>query len=156
MERLQNLKKNLQKLQDIINSGLVNYDSQVKYDTGIILGCINTAALKNTLQSIEEDVNELIKMQNYTEAADTKHKAIVFDSSKTLNMVDHPSHYKGNKYECIDVMLDTFGKDEVKAFCKLNAFKYLYRADKKNGLEDMKKAEWYLKKFNELIRKKNE
>lgn len=35
-------------------------------------------------------------------------------------------------------------------FCQCNAFKYLYRAKRKNGLEDMKKAIWYLNKYVEL------
>ena len=145
MERLQNLEKNIQTVQSIIKNGIVNYDC-------IWLESVATVAVQKLLQSMEEDIRELIKMQNYSENADTKHETIVFDSSKTSNMVNHPSHYKGNKFECIDVMLDTFSKEEVEAFCKLNAFKYLYRANKKNGMEDMKKAEWYIKKYNELTK----
>ena len=145
MERLQNLEKNIQTVQSIIKNGIVNYDC-------IWLGSTVTSAAQKILQSMEEDVRELIKMQNHSENADIKHETIVFDSSKTYNMVNHPSHYKGNKFECIDVMLDTFSKREVEAFCKLNAFKYLYRANKKNGMEDMKKAEWYIKKYNELTK----
>ena len=145
MERLQNLEKNIQTVQSIIKNGIVNYDC-------VWLESAATSSAQKILQSMEEDVRELIKMQNHSENADTKHKTIVFDSSKTSNMVNHPSHYKGNKFECIDVMLDTFSKEEVKAFCKLNAFKYLYRANKKNGMEDMKKAEWYIRKYNELTK----
>lgn len=145
MERLQNLEENIQTVQSIIKNGIVNYDC-------IMLGSVATLAAQKLLQSMEEDVKELIKMQNHSENADTKHETIVFDSSKTSNMVNHPSHYKGNKFECIEVMLDTFSKEEVEAFCKLNAFKYLYRANKKNGMEDMKKAEWYTKKYNELAK----
>lgn len=145
MERLQNLEKNIQTVQSIIKKGIVNYNC-------IMLGSVATPSVQKILQSMEEDVRELIKMQNHSENADTKRKIIIFDSSKTSNMVNHPSHYKGNKFECIDVMLDTFSKEEVEAFCKLNAFKYLYRANKKNGMEDMKKAEWYIKKYNELTK----
>ena len=47
-------------------------------------------------------------------------------------------------------MQDTYGKDAILAFCKLNAFKYIYRAEKKNGIEDMKKAVWYLNKYIDL------
>ena len=64
--------------------------------------------------------------------------------------VDHPDHYKSGNFECIDVMIDIFGKDAVKNFCQLNAFKYLWRAEKKNGAEDIAKATWYLNKFTEL------
>ena len=58
--------------------------------------------------------------------------------------VNHPDHYKTGKYECIEAMKEIFGVDAVKDFCKMNAFKYLWRADRKNGDEDLKKAKWYL------------
>ena len=58
--------------------------------------------------------------------------------------VNHPDHYKTGNYECIEVMKEIFGEDAVKDFCKLNAFKYLWRSDRKNGDEDLKKAKWYL------------
>ena len=66
------------------------------------------------------------------------------------NNVSHPNHYCTGKFECIDVMLEVFGVEKVKAFCQLNAFKYLYRSDRKNSVEDMQKAQWYLSKFQEL------
>ena len=58
--------------------------------------------------------------------------------------VNHPDHYKTGKFECIEVMKEIFGEEKVKDFCKLNAFKYLWRSDRKNGNEDLKKAKWYL------------
>lgn len=64
--------------------------------------------------------------------------------------VNHPSHYETGKFECIDVMLETQGVEAVKSFCICNAFKYLYRHKNKNGVEDVKKAIWYLNKFVEL------
>lgn len=64
--------------------------------------------------------------------------------------VNHPNHYLTGKYECIEVMIEAQGKEAVKDFCICNAFKYLYRADRKNGLEDIKKAKWYLDKYIEL------
>lgn len=64
--------------------------------------------------------------------------------------VNHPSHYETGKFECIEVMLETQGKEAVKSFCVCNAFKYLYRHKNKNELEDIKKAVWYLKKFIDL------
>lgn len=64
--------------------------------------------------------------------------------------VNHPSHYATSKYECIDVMLEIFGVEAVKTFCLLNAFKYNYRSGRKNGLEDIQKAKWYIDKYIEL------
>ena len=72
---------------------------------------------------------------------------IVFGGKVEIN---HPDRYASGKFECIDVMIDVFGADAVKHFCILNAFKYIWRAEKKNGIEDIKKAVWYLNKFIEL------
>ena len=58
--------------------------------------------------------------------------------------VNHPGHYKTGNYECIEVMKEVFGEEAVKDFCKMNAFKYIWRSDRKNGDEDLKKAKWYL------------
>ena len=66
-----------------------------------------------------------------------------------VDNVNHPNHYKG-KNECIDVMIAMFGLEAVKHFCICNAYKYRFRADKKNGEEDIKKAEWYESKLIEL------
>ncbi len=71
----------------------------------------------------------------------------VFGSTDNIN---HPAHYETGKFECIDVMLETQGKEAVKAFCVCNAFKYIYRHNNKNGIEDVKKAVWYLNKYIEL------
>ena len=65
--------------------------------------------------------------------------------------IDHPAHYAG-EIECIDVMLDTMGPEDVKGFCLCNAFKYLWRCKKKHETpeEDVEKAVWYLQKYLEL------
>ena len=65
--------------------------------------------------------------------------------------VNHPSHYETGKFECIEVMLETQGIEAVKSFCLCNAFKYLYRTKRKNGLEDILKSIWYLQKYVDLI-----
>ena len=64
--------------------------------------------------------------------------------------VAHPAHYCTGKYECIEVMTEVFGKKAVQDFCRCNAFKYLYRSYRKNGIEDIKKARWYINKFIDL------
>lgn len=70
--------------------------------------------------------------------------------------VNHPSHYETGSFECIDVMLETQGMEATLSFCTCNAFKYLYRHKNKNGLEDIKKANWYLNKYIELAEKEME
>ena len=56
----------------------------------------------------------------------------------------HPTHYTECSLECIDVMLAVFGRRAVTDFCIINAFKYMWRYEHKNGLEDLRKAERYL------------
>lgn len=68
--------------------------------------------------------------------------------------VNHPSHYQSKNpnlnIECIDAMRAAYGDKEVAIFCKLNAFKYIFRADSKGGTTDIRKAIWYLYKYFEL------
>lgn len=67
--------------------------------------------------------------------------------------VAHPAHYQtANGLETIDVM-EAFTEDMVgyEAVCTSNVLKYICRWKKKNGLEDLKKAEWYLKRLIERI-----
>lgn len=71
--------------------------------------------------------------------------------------VNHPQHYElPNGIECFDVLLATQGKTNVQAFCICNAVKYLFRHLRKNGLEDVKKARWYIDKFIELEEEAND
>lgn len=74
------------------------------------------------------------------------------DDEEVVDNVNHPSHYTG-RYECIDVMQDVFGDEATDNFCLCNAFKYIWRARKKNELEDVKKAVWYLNKYIEEAEK---
>lgn len=56
--------------------------------------------------------------------------------------VKSPKHYKleGLDIESIDVVKAILGKEGFKSFCHGNALKYLFRCNKKNGLEDLKKS----------------
>ena len=63
------------------------------------------------------------------------------------DMVNHPQHYTQGGIECIDAMKSAFGADELAVYCKIAAFKYIWRCELKNGSEDVKKAIWYLQKF---------
>ena len=65
--------------------------------------------------------------------------------------VNHPKHYnREGAMECIREMVVVFGHEATINFCKLNAWKYRYRASEKNGAEDMAKSDWYVKKAEEL------
>lgn len=68
-----------------------------------------------------------------------------------IDIVNHPSHYcQEDSIECIDEMVEVFGKEATMSFCLLNVWKYRKRALFKNGEEDIKKSDWYMKKYIEL------
>lgn len=68
-----------------------------------------------------------------------------------LDIVNHPPHYESGKFECIDVMRETQGDGAVMDFCICNALKYIYRHRNKNGIEDIRKAKWYIDKYLEIV-----
>lgn len=60
----------------------------------------------------------------------------------------NPSHYKQGKIECIDAIeAATVGKKGLDAVCTANVIKYIWRCEQKGGVEDLKKAKWYLEKM---------
>lgn len=63
----------------------------------------------------------------------------VFDS------VDRPYHYGFGGIECIEAMEASMSPEAFRGLLKGNVIKYIWRYEKKNGLEDLKKAKWYLK-----------
>lgn len=65
-----------------------------------------------------------------------------------VDVINHPSHYTKGRIECIDAIDSaTTGKSGIEAVCVANIIKYLFRYEEKNGLEDVKKAQWYINKL---------
>lgn len=72
-----------------------------------------------------------------------------------MSNVNHPNHYQSESgLEVIDVIkaftADLSGEE---AFCIGNAIKYLCRYNKKNGVEDLSKAEWYIERAISIRKK---
>lgn len=67
-----------------------------------------------------------------------------------VDMVNHPKHYTTGKIEVIRIMEDQLTDEEYRGYIKGQVIKYITRERYKNGLEDLKKAAWYL---NRLIQK---
>jgi len=58
-----------------------------------------------------------------------------------------PDHYKGNRFEAIDIIEDYFPGND---FHLANAIKYILRSKKKDNFEeDIRKAIWYLRRVLE-------
>lgn len=80
-----------------------------------------------------------------------KRKLEAIDAADAVN---HPSHYTAGKIECIDALeAATEGLAGIEAVCTANSIKYLWRWKHKNGVEDLKKAQWYINKLIERMGK---
>jgi len=67
----------------------------------------------------------------------------IVDETEISDNVNKPSHYLG-KIETIDYIKDKLTPEQFEGYCIGNVHKYISRYKKKNGLEDLKKAQVYL------------
>lgn len=56
-----------------------------------------------------------------------------------------PEYYKSDGVETIDYLHAFLTEDEFNGFCKGNIIKYVSRANRKNGVEDIRKARDYIR-----------
>ena len=90
-------------------------------------------------------------MCDFDEWSDDK-LAIAYEEVKmdggSTDMVSHPKHYNQGGIECIDAFkAATVGKRGIEAVCVANVIKYLWRYEEKNGIEDIRKAKWYIERL---------
>ena len=64
------------------------------------------------------------------------------------DMVNHPQHYTQGGIECIEcIKAAVTNKVGIEAVCVANVIKYLFRYEEKNGVEDVRKAKWYIERL---------
>ena len=69
--------------------------------------------------------------------------------------INHPAHYCQGGIECIDAIeAATTNLTGIEAVCTANVIKYIWRWKEKNGAEDLRKAEWYLKRLTRIVENK--
>ena len=69
--------------------------------------------------------------------------------------INHPAHYCQGGIECIDAIeAATTNLTGIEAVCTANVIKYIWRWKEKNGAEDLRKAEWYLKRLAQVVENK--
>lgn len=68
-----------------------------------------------------------------------------------IDNVNNPQHYKA-KGVCLVLEIEPITILKDLPFCKGNAIKYVLRYKNKNGLEDLKKAEYYIKADQEIAK----
>lgn len=79
----------------------------------------------------------------YWEPSDDAKLDLLHDSESENDSVSHPAHYTSGGIECIDCIKAALGENFM-GFLIGNVIKYTYRYKDKNGVEDLKKARWYL------------
>lgn len=96
-------------------------------------GCSYTS--RGTEYEMSESSNDLIE-----EWKDDEETPLVRALEGLADMVNQPPHYTSHPsgIECIEVTRHM-------SFNLGNAMKYIWRADLKNGIEDLEKAAWYIK-----------
>lgn len=115
------------RLRDLIESGLVDLANGLADELE-----------KNEEKTAKEAVDGAVK--NKCEEFEKNAKKAGYSCTQSSDMVNSPSHYKGHKFEVIDII-----EDFDLNFRKGNALKYLLRAGHKDDyVQDLKKAIWYL------------
>lgn len=113
--------------------------------------------------SSEANVMEGIGNRTIFENVNKAHAQWMRLSSETGKMepadnVNHPQHYQSKSgLETIDV-IEAFTEGLVggEATNTGNVLKYMCRWKNKNGLEDLKKARWYLNRLIGIVEKRDE
>lgn len=68
----------------------------------------------------------------------------------------NPSHYKTGGIETINFIKAKLSPAGYEGYLEGNILKYISRHKEKGGIEDLKKAEWYLCRLIDEIQKKTE
>lgn len=113
---------------------------------------VREGILKRERERMEQEEAKEYNLEDMMEECEKKERNNDMEEIKVNDKVNHPSHYEGHtSIECIDAMILTFGVKRTAEYCVQNAYKYIWRHENKNGIEDLKKAEWYINKFDELV-----
>ena len=64
--------------------------------------------------------------------------------------INKPNHYHRNNIDVIKFSELQFDKLELPGFYRINVLKYITRFDRKNKVEDLEKARFYIDKLIEL------
>ena len=98
------------------------------------------------------------KLRKVIKNMEDKNKSPEYLSGKGKeDLVNSPPHYNQSSVECIDAIESaTFGNSEdgFENYLQGNIIKYIWRYRYKNGLQDLKKAEWYLNKLINVVNKR--
>ena len=76
-------------------------------------------------------------------------------NGKKADKVNHPEHYNQGTIECIDAIEAMLSQEEFVGYLRGNSLKYRWRFRYKNGIEDLRKAEWYERRLLKVLEDKD-
>lgn len=120
--------------------------------TGLLFTGNKRDAYKGFLVWQRETLNDKVASAETARQAEKVLKEIL----EGEDLVNSPSHYANSEIECIDAMRAMLTPEQFKGYLRGNAFKYLWRYEKKGGVESLKKGQWYLNKLIEVEDEKTE
>ena len=86
---------------------------------------------------------------------DKSYREMIRDKMKEVRAqmddVNHPPHYNASKIETID-MIESATEHGFEYYLQGNIIKYMVRYRHKNGIQDLKKAQWYLNRAVEKMK----
>lgn len=65
-------------------------------------------------------------------------------TNNNFDPINKPKHYTNSNYETINIIADKLTPEQYEGFLIGNVLKYTTRYQEKNGVEDLRKANWYL------------
>ena len=104
-------------------------------------------------EEFEKQLKALLPQKLALEPLPKEDRAIKMPESSKPDNVNHPKHYCKGGLECIQVIKAQLTPEQNKGYLYGNVLKYMWRWQDKNGLEDLRKAEHYLKWLIEEVEK---
>ena len=77
------------------------------------------------------------------------------EDEKKHSAIHNPPHYNQGTIECIEAIEAMLSDEEFIGYLRGNSTKYRWRFREKNGIEDVKKAEWYESRLKRFMEKHN-
>lgn len=101
------------------------------------------------LISSDEDIRNYYIKDRFKKMDNDKFTITQNTNEEKPDMVNHPKHYTSGTLgiEVINTMEMCTTREEFIGYLRCNALKYISRFENKNGLEDVKKCAWYVKKY---------
>lgn len=101
--------------------------------------------MQKTPEEIIHDMNRALRTELATTVGIKPKPDTLCPANAEHDPVNHPDHYTKGGIECIYALkAATTGLKGIEAVCTANAIKYLWRWKQKNGVEDLRKAVWYI------------